>query len=117
MRNFTDYVERTKSQIEGEDYADVLFEGFAQDIMNLENIDAIKAFILGFISGTDIDLTKNKNILLSLLEKQEFKNVSEIIKNLKIDSKVDESDLRKKLAKSLTRLKPIIKKDRIDVME
>jgi hypothetical protein len=111
MRNFIDYVERTKSEVEGEDYTDLFLEGFSQDLMKVENLDAIKAFILGFFAGSGIDLKTNKNSIESLISKAEFKNIGEIIKNLKTDEGMDIASLKKRLGKSLNQLKPIITKE------
>jgi hypothetical protein len=109
MRNFTDYVERTKNEVEGEDYIDVLFEGFAENITNLQQVNPMQAFILGFISGSGINLKENVMNIENILKKQEFKSVSEVIKNFKVDDKkTNIPDLKTQLGKNLSQLKSIL---------
>jgi hypothetical protein len=109
MRNFTDYIERTKNEVEGEDYTDVLFEGFKEDLMRTENIDSVKSFIIGFLGGSGVDLRANKTHIQKLLNKPEISNVGEILKEMTIPDKKDSNLMKRSLLKSLTQLRPIIK--------
>ena len=112
MRNFIDYVERTKNEVEGEDYTDLFLEAFSQDLMKVENLDAVKSFILGFLSGSGINITLNKMTLENVIHKEDFKNVGDIIKNLQLPEDINVDDLKKKLSNSLLKLKPIISREK-----
>lgn len=115
MRNFFEYVEKGKEEIIGVDSTDVLLEGFKEDLMRTENLDAIKAFIIGFLAGSGVDIKQNKTHIETLLNKSEFSNVGEILKELKIPDGKDLTSIKKLLGKSLNQLRPIIKTE--DKME
>ena len=115
MRNFFEYVEKGKEQIVGEDSVDVLFEGFREDLMRTENVDSVKAFIIGFLAGSGVDLRGNKTHIETLLKKSEISNVGEILKEMKIPDEKDSVSMKKSLLKSLTQLRPILKSE--DKME
>ena len=107
MRNFFEYVEKGKEEIVGEDSIDVLFEGFSQDLLRMDEINPKHAFIIGFLTGSGIDIKDNKMQFKNILENPEIKTVSDILKNLRLSEGEDSSTLKKMLTKGLTQLKSL----------
>lgn len=111
MRNFFEYVEKGKEEIVGVDSTDVLLEGFKEDLMRIENLDSIKAFIIGFLAGSGVNIKENKTNIETILKKSEILSISEVLKALKVEEGKDITSIKKSLLKGLTQLKPIIKSE------
>ena len=107
MRNFFEYVEKGKEETAGFDSVDVLFEGFSQDLMRMEDLSAKHAFIVGFLTGSGIDIKDNKIQIKRILDNEEITTVSDILKNLHLNDDEDSLSLKKMLTKGLTQLKSL----------
>jgi hypothetical protein len=115
MRDFLEYVEKNKE--DSPNSLDFYMEGFSADLLKMEGMDPIKAFILGFIAGKGIDISQNKDQLIKLLEKNKIQSTSQAISNLKTsDEGSDLKDLRTSLAKALTSFRTIFKNKKEEEM-
>ena len=89
---------------------DYYMEGFSADLLKMEGMDPIKAFILGFLAGKGINISQNKDQLIKLLEKDKIQSTSQAISNIKTsDEGFDLKDLRTSLGKALTSFRTIFK--------
>ena len=123
MRDFLEYVEKNKE--DSPNSLDFYMEGFSADLLKMEGLDPIKAFILGFIAGKGIDIKDNRDQIIKLLEKNEIQSTSQAISNLKIsdeesDKESDKGsylkDLITSLAKALTSFRTIFKNKKEEKM-
>ena len=107
MRDFLDYVERSKE--DSPNSLDFYMEGFFSDMSKMDEMDPRKTFVLGFLAGKGIDIKANREKIISLLSEKEINSASEAIMNLKLEDELEIADLRKSLSVVLASLRNILK--------
>jgi uncharacterized ubiquitin-like protein YukD len=108
MRDFSQYIKKSKE--DNINHIDYYMEGFSSDLLKMEGMDPVKAFILGFLAGKDINISKNKEQLSKLLEKDKIESTTQAISNFTIEGKeYDLKALRTSLAKALVAFRTIFK--------
>jgi hypothetical protein len=108
MRDFLEYVERTKQGSPGA--LDYYMENFVSNLSQLGGVDPSHTFIVGYLIGKGVDIDINRPKIINLLKANEIQSVQDAITSLELDENTANTikSLRDDLTTQLTKLRTLL---------